>query len=66
MPFVSVKCGSVGRRLNAHHIKPYCLYPELRMELSNGETLCDPCHKNTDSYGGKAVKMLREIKKKKS
>lgn len=31
----------------AHHIKPWRDYPELRYELSNGMTLCAPCHKKT-------------------
>ena len=44
------ECGMRGRRLNADHIKPFSLYPELRFELSNGRTLCLNCHKKTDSY----------------
>lgn len=44
-------CGIRGGRLQAHHIKPYREYPELRHVLSNGETLCVDCHKKTDSYG---------------
>lgn len=37
------KCGSkVG--LEAHHIKPYSLYPELRLEPTNAITLCHECH----------------------
>ena len=43
-------CGAKGR-LQAHHIKPYKAYPELRHVLSNGLTLCIPCHKKTDTYG---------------
>lgn len=45
------ECGQRGVILNADHIKPFADYPALRLELSNGRTLCKPCHKNTDTYG---------------
>lgn len=32
-------------RLNAHHIKPYAEYPDLRLDLDNGITLCNDCHR---------------------
>lgn len=38
-------CGQKGGELNAHHIKPFAEYKELRTELSNGITLCKECHK---------------------
>lgn len=38
-------CGQVGGMLNAHHIKPFKDYPDLRLEVSNGITLCLKCHK---------------------
>lgn len=53
--FSCVKCGAKGN-LNADHIKPFALFPELRFDLSNGRTLCVPCHRKTDTYGGKSKK----------
>lgn len=44
-------CKVRGGRLHPHHIKSWELYPELRFEVSNGQTLCISCHKQTDSYG---------------
>jgi len=41
-------------KICADHIKPYCNYPKLRYETSNGRTLCVPCHKLTLTYGSKA------------
>lgn len=48
--FCCVECGQRGWTLNADHIKPFCLYPELRFDVSNGRTLCASCHKKTSSY----------------
>ena len=37
-------CGSI-EMLEAHHIKPYALFPHLRIDHDNGITLCSACHK---------------------
>lgn len=46
-------CGVRGGRLHADHIKPFAEYPELRLELKNGRTLCRSCHRKTPTYGRK-------------
>lgn len=40
------RCGITGVEMHAHHIKPYIEVPDLRWEVSNGETLCYRCHWN--------------------
>jgi len=44
------KCNKKGGKLHPHHIKDWGRYPELRFKVSNGKTLCIPCHRQTDSY----------------
>ena len=37
-------CFEKGGKLAAHHIRPFSKYPELRIDTTNGITLCWACH----------------------
>jgi len=50
--FTCIWCGyrSKGSKIvdiHADHIKRFSMYPELRLAIDNGRTLCVPCHKTT-------------------
>lgn len=44
------ECKKRGSTMHAHHIKPFYLFPELRLSIDNGMTLCIECHIKTDTY----------------
>ena len=47
------ECEKLGGTLNVHHVKSFSQYHELRLNVDNGLTMCFPCHRKTDNYGGK-------------
>mgnify|MGYP001572883935 CR=1 FL=1 len=49
--FACILCGYKGKDIHADHIKKFSDYPELRLDISNGRTLCIPCHRKTDTWG---------------
>lgn len=49
-------CGDRGAkghrvRLHADHILPFATHPDLRLDVANGRTLCEDCHRRTPTYG---------------
>ncbi len=50
--FTCTECMVVGGELHAHHIKPFATFPELRLDVDNGITLCRGCHIKIHSLNG--------------
>lgn len=44
-------CCSRDLELHVDHIKRFAEHKEERFNISNGRTLCAPCHRKTDTYG---------------
>jgi hypothetical protein len=53
--YTCTDCGIRGGSLQADHIKPQSIFPELRFALENGRTLCRDCHKRTPTWGLRVV-----------
>lgn len=47
--FKCVECGAT-KKLHAHHILSFARFPELRVDIDNGVTLCETCH--LDAHDG--------------
>jgi 5-methylcytosine-specific restriction endonuclease McrA len=45
--YTCLECFKKGVYIEAHHIKKFSEYPELRLDIGNGITLCKSCHNNT-------------------
>ncbi len=54
------ECKERGGDLQPHHIKPFSLFPELRVDVDNGITLCRECHKKTPTFAGGVRNFSRE------
>lgn len=60
--YTCVWCGDkTSGNLQADHIKPFSLYPELRLVVDNGRTLCRDCHKKTHSYMNRRMKKQHAV-----
>ena len=51
--WVCQKCKKQGVKLHSHHIKNFIDFPELRLAIDNGITLCKECHQNFHKKYGK-------------
>ncbi len=55
-------CSKKNKNLVAHHIQNFTDYPELRIDLNNGITLCKRCHKRFHSLFGIKNNSLGQLK----
>jgi len=55
--FTCQKCGQRGEKLHADHVFPFSLYPDLRLEILNGQTLCVKCHHHKTKTDLRMIKL---------
>lgn len=55
-----MECGELDG-LHAHHVLPKSTHPELKLDVSNGRTLCYGCHKKWHE-DNRAPRIRREYK----
>ena len=61
--FTCQKCGST-EDVQAHHVEPVALHPELSDDPDNGLTLCKRCHREVHNQDGCGLAYLRNNKVK--
>lgn len=54
-------CDRSEHYLQAHHIKPFAIFSDLRTVLSNGITLCKNCHRKTYKKEDQFEKLFQSI-----
>ena len=57
------KCGQHGWHLNAHHIKNFAEFIELRTSIKNGITFCKNCHDEFHRMFGKKGNNEKQVRK---
>lgn len=60
--FTCQKCGTIGGKLAAHHIKNFAQYPELRFAIDNGITFCKECHMEFHNKYGRKNNTSKQLK----
>jgi hypothetical protein len=53
-----IQCDST-EKLHVDHIRRFSEFPELRYEMTNGRTLCAPCHRKTANWGSRKAERRR-------
>lgn len=46
-------CGQRGGDIQADHLLPFSINPDLRFNVNNGRTLCAKCHRETPTFSGR-------------
>lgn len=71
--FTCQQCGDRNRKgrgkrivLHVHHKTPVAIDKSLAIDPDNAITLCYSCHKSSDTFGTKVVRLVQKLRKHKS